>query len=80
MARNELPARKALLVDALQLEGHGLKDGVYLLTPGMRMYESAYRQCVADYFKHGWPVPYADAESVGLTRKSSQGPVIGMIG
>jgi hypothetical protein len=77
MARYDLPARKALLVDARQLDGYGLKlkDGVYLVTPDLRMYEGLYKQCVADYFRHGLPLPYAipSTETVGID--SGQGPM-----
>jgi hypothetical protein len=70
MAHYELPARKALLVDARRLDGYGLRDGVYLVTPDMRIYEGLYKQCVTDYVMHGRPMPYAAAESGRLTRKS----------
>jgi hypothetical protein len=75
MAHYELPARKALLVDARQLDAYGLKDGIYLVTPDLRMYEGLYKQCVADYIKDGRPMPYADADVGGLARGSSHGPI-----
>jgi hypothetical protein len=71
----ELPARKAVLVDGRLLEGYGLKDGVYLLTPDLHLYESAYKRCVADYFKQGLPMPYADAADDHLISKNVDGPV-----
>jgi hypothetical protein len=70
MARYDLPARKALLVDARQLDDYGLKDGVYLVTPDLPMYEGLYRQYVADYVMDGRPIPYADTDTGGLARKS----------
>ena len=66
MERQKSVARRALLVDARDIPLHHLRDGTYLVTPDMVVYEEIYKRFVADHLRSGRTMPYAIAGSDGL--------------
>lgn len=59
MQRKPLPPRKALLVDAVEIPLSGLRDGSYLVTPDMAIYDSIYQRYVTANRRRGFAMPYA---------------------
>ena len=68
MHTQALPPRKALLIAAQDMPVHGLRDGLYLVTPDMAAYDALYTRSVAACRMYGTPMPYATSPTTGGAR------------
>lgn len=68
MHTQALPPRKALLIAAQDMPVHGLRDGLYLVTPDMAAYDALDTRSVAACRMYGTPMPYATSPTTGGAR------------
>lgn len=59
MPRQQVPPREALLIPAHDIPIAGLKEGLYVVTPDMEVYEGIFQRCVRAYRARGTEIPYA---------------------